>query len=77
MDVTYFNNNVRHWCISKEHPIIYIYIYIFNDKQIEFGCESVAQGTKDTRFLINFLLIRLNYRELFVVCSTVLIQQGQ
>ena len=48
MDVTYFNNNVRHWCISKEHPIIYIYIYIyiFNDKQIEFECESVAQGTK-------------------------------
>ena len=44
MDVTYFNNNVRHWCISKEHPIIYI--YIFNDKQIEFECESVAQGTK-------------------------------
>ena len=25
---------------------IYIYIYIFNDKQIEFECESVAQGTK-------------------------------
>ena len=42
MDVTYFNKNVRHWCISKQHPII----YIFNDKQIDFGCESVAQGTK-------------------------------
>ena len=23
-----------------------LYIYIFNDKKIEFGCESVAQGTK-------------------------------
>ena len=42
MDVTYFNNDVRHWWISKEHPVI----YIFNDKQIEFGYESVAQGTK-------------------------------
>ena len=70
MDVTYFNNNVRHWCISKQHPII----YIFNDKQIEFGCESVAQGTK---LLDSFLLIRLTYPELFVVYGTVLIQQGQ
>ena len=42
MDITYFNNDVRHWCISKQHPIM----YIFNDTQIEFGCESVAQGTK-------------------------------
>ena len=38
----YFNNDVRHWCISKQ----YLIIYIFNDKQIKFGCESVAQGTK-------------------------------
>ena len=42
MDITYFNNDVRHWCISKQQPIM----YIFNDRQIEFGCESVAQGTK-------------------------------
>ena len=40
----YFNKDVRHWCISKQHPIIYIYIY--KNKQVEFGCESVAQGTK-------------------------------
>ena len=42
MDITYFNNDVRHWCISKQQPIM----HIFNDRQIEFGCESVAQGTK-------------------------------
>ena len=31
---------------SVKNTLLYIYIYIFNDKQIELECESVAQGTK-------------------------------